>query len=111
MIRPQREAYARAVVQCGPMELVGGLEYRSGDKFVWLRNELHTLLCFVALGLVATGSPLDEESLAHAAELAVRMRWPDRAYFLEVGHDEQGWIQIFQPYGLPRSCTCANTGT
>ena len=110
MIRPQREAYARGVMQCGTLELVAGLEYRAGagESFTVLRDELRTLLGFIALGLVATDGRLDEDALAMAAELAIRGRWPDRAYFIEVGNDTEGWIQIFQPYGVPRSCPCSN---
>jgi len=36
-------------------------------------------------------------------ERAIVATWPDRAYFIEVGNDDEGWVQLFQPWGIPRS--------
>jgi hypothetical protein len=99
-LRPPREAYARAVVQCGQLDVVAGLEYRHGDRFVHLRDELRSLLRHVSMCL---GDRADEELLAKGVEMAIRGRWPERAYFIECGDDEDGWIQIFQPFGVPRN--------
>lgn len=40
--------------------------------------------------------------LAGRLEAAIKAKWPDRAYFIEVGNDDEGWVQLFQPYGVPR---------
>lgn len=39
---------------------------------------------------------------AQRMEGRIQERWPGRAYFIEVGNDSEGWVQLFQPYDLPR---------
>jgi len=102
-VRPRRESYARGVVRCGPIEVIAGLEYRDADRFIPLRDELRTLMLQTVLYLKQIEGQPDEDALARGIELALQGRWPDRAYFIEIGDDAIGWIQVFQPYGVPRN--------
>lgn len=104
MNRPAREAYVRGVVTCGAIEVCAGIEYRAGDRFVHLRNTVRTLVGFALLGILGSDRhTLDEDTISLSVEAAFRHRWPDRAYFVEVGNDDEGWIQIYQPFGVPRN--------
>lgn len=41
--------------------------------------------------------------IAEGLHEAIDDRWPGRAHFIEVQHDNpDGWVQVFQPYGLPQ---------
>jgi hypothetical protein len=103
VVRPMREAYARGVVAYGEIEIIGGIELRDGDRFVTLRDELRKLLWLVIQGETTNAAQSSEESLTIAVERHIKRVWPDRAYFVEVGNDAEGWIQLFQPYGVPRN--------
>lgn len=102
--RPPLENYVRATVigstaawTCEP-----GLELRDGDKFRSVMRDLHE---------VATAAVLDapaDDPFARAQHVALRVRevWPDRAYFVEMHQcvgPHAGWVQIFQPFGVPRN--------
>lgn len=39
---------------------------------------------------------------ALAVENTLKAHWPDRAYFIEVGDEDEGWVQLFQPYDVPQ---------
>lgn len=104
MRRPKREAYARVEV---PWVDLGrtifielGVEMRAGEEWLdlvtglrqlvegWVDGEQHTV------GVVR---------VAEEIEVLLRLAHPDRAYFIEVWPDcGEGWVQIFQPYGIPR---------
>jgi hypothetical protein len=100
--RPPREIYIRVSRprnQGGHVDV--GLEWRPTDEErdirylvrEWLREEddAHPSDCGV--------------SAAHRIERRIRETWPDRAYFIEswLGSEDDGWIQIFQPFGIPRN--------
>lgn len=94
-----RERYVRIAVGLpGEMEICPGLEWRDDDQPEDLRVALERL---VLLELVKGDSREPWSRTALRIESAMRERWPDRAYFLEVGRDDR-WVQIFQPFGLPR---------
>lgn len=42
------------------------------------------------------------DDCAYAIEKALTVHWPDRAYFIEVGDERNGWVQIFDPKGFVR---------
>jgi hypothetical protein len=93
-----RESYLRIVFHKEGAEYIAGLELRAGDQF----RDLRTLL---KVRLTAAVLQVDHTDWAHGAEMMARKIkecWPDRAYFIEVGDDNQGWVQVFQPFGLPR---------
>lgn len=98
----QREAYVRAVVEQGDGEFIGGLELRTGDDVPLLREVLRKAIKLVVDRTAISGG--NELDLALRVEKALKLLWPDRAYFLEVCHNpNEGWVQLFQPYGLPRT--------
>lgn len=98
--RPPREAYVRVSRPCaGSGDFVEpGVEFRDGDSFSEMSFELYDL-CFRN---DISGRDDDPLVMAKTVEKAIISRWPDRAYFVEV-HSGQGWIQIFQPFGVPRN--------
>ncbi len=107
-----REAYVRSVVKTGKIDAVIGLEWREGDSLDNLRKRLK-LLADIALSYLLPED--DDYEIACLLEYRLKAWWPDRAYFLEVCSDgvELDWIQIYQPFGLPRvdsthieGCTC-----
>lgn len=101
--RPAREAYVRAEFLWGDVRAEVGLEWRErGEHWSDLLDMLR----------LAVNAALDEDdrapcvlSVVETVERAITARWPDRAYFVEVwpAGGEDGWIQVFQPYGLPRN--------
>ena len=99
MNRPQREAYARGVMQWGDIEIIGAVELRPSDNYPALRNELRRQLGRA----IGEAAGFTEMLLAAAVESQLQNAWPDRAYFIEVGNNREGWVQVFQPYGVPRN--------
>ena len=98
--RPPREVYVRAsrrTVACAFVE--PGVEFREGDSFREIEAELRSILVDSDPG----HAQLEPEQIAAPVELAIRERWPDRAYFIEVHDNQGGWLQIFQPFGVPRN--------
>lgn len=51
----------------------------------------------------------DWKIMAERIERRIKERWPDRAYFIEVGRDSEGWVQLFQPYNIPRDTLIERT--
>lgn len=95
-------------------ETIIGLAFEP-HELVWvLRSVLHELLDEAASAVLsdsnekAFGDAFDrDQRMAEAVHVLVDERWPGRAHFIEVQHndtmeDEDGWVQIFQPYGLPQ---------
>ncbi len=76
-----------------------GLEFREGDSFKALEHELWCILFENETG----PDEHDPVRIATFVENDIKARWPDRAYFIEVHDPAGGWIQIFQPYGIPRN--------
>ena len=98
-VRPVRETYVRT---SRPSEKTGltiepGVEFREGDTFADVTQDLYSC-CFQA-DLAGVYTPI-----AMAIEVArlIELKWPGRAYFVEA-HSPDGWIQIFQPFGIPRN--------
>ncbi len=100
MKRPPREVYVRTVRHCNRVGLTvePGLEYRPGDDFDFLTGLLYDI-CFYADTEHNRATPME---LAEGVAARIADVYPDRAYFVEA-HDEDGWIQIFQPFGVPRN--------
>lgn len=104
--RPKREAYVRVEIPwqdpwTGIMVRVEvGLELRPGDSWADLVTGLRALMEGWTDGLPNLG---DIVRVGEEVEALIRLAWPDRAYFVEVWPPgDDGWVQIFQPYGLPR---------
>lgn len=91
------ERYVRASFVRDGIEYCPGIEWRDTDFYCELKTQLKRV-CANGIYRVAANF-MDRAS---AVEAAIKQEWPDRAYFLEVGRDDE-WVQIFQPWGLPRS--------
>lgn len=99
-VRPPREAYVRASrPTVGGAFVEPGIELRDGDVFRDIEGELLTMLFETDPGR----DEHDPRRIADPLEQRIRERWPDRAYFIEVHDPRGGWLQIFQPFGVPRN--------
>lgn len=105
-----REKYARcAVKNKDGVEFIVGLEMRPSDKWIYLRHEIRTAAQY-AIGLTSRVMdergvliiPGDYDDYAETFDAILTEKWPDRAYFIEVGVEEE-WVQIFAPWGVPRA--------
>ncbi len=102
-----REAYVRVeAARRGPtgevaFEAVLGLEFRDGDA---LQRLYAGALLVVQAAIHDLPLSADDMAIAEAVENELKVSWPDRAYFIEVGRDPHDcWVQVFQPWGVPRS--------
>ena len=79
-----------------------GVEWRPGDSDLGL-GELLLRADRVLEDTASRGR--DATSIALYVESLIIECWPDRAYFVEAwtGNESDGFIQIFQPYGIPRN--------
>lgn len=93
-----REAYLRIVLHVDGVEYIAGLELRPTDAFAELKTSLRARMKNTTTGLPA-GRWLP---IAEALERMVKKYWQDRAYFIEVGDEHTGWVQLFQPFDVPR---------
>lgn len=99
--RPPREAYVRASGKVSGLDVCAGLEMRDGDDFA----ALHERVVAQMLGVDALLTGCTAAEIARQLEVQFQYVWPDRAYFLEVGDGDEskGWVQVYQPFGMPRS--------
>lgn len=96
---PAREQYARVYQEVYNTEMTVGIELRNEDTTgLMCLNILAKSRAYDAL-IGNQGLPL--AAVAHV-ESWIKERWPDRAYFIEIERDDMG-VQVFQPYGLPRT--------
>jgi hypothetical protein len=99
--RPPVEKYVRCSMQVGRYLLEPAVEYRSGDVYAQLLEELQ---CGTQLAVHFAPEVRD---IMHAADLAggrIAERWPDRAYYVEAWEDgDEGYAQVVQPFGFPRN--------
>lgn len=99
-VRPPREIYVRASRPTANGAMVEpGVEYRDGDRFDDIAHHLQAIMFDADPGY----SEHDPVRIAAPVEEAIKRRWPDRAYFVEVHDPQVGWVQIFQPFGVPRN--------
>lgn len=98
-VRPPREAYVRTSRPCERVNVTvePGVEFREGDNFDEMTEQLGTMLVVHDPGLL-----IDPVKIAEPIERAIAATWPGRAYFIEV-HGAGGWYQVFQPFGVPRN--------
>lgn len=107
MTRPPREAYVRAKYTPANMsarhvEIDMGLEYRPGDDVHAIRHRLKEIAGHGRW--VTVPSDVPDMQISDDVEDGIMATWPDRAYFIEVSvGGEDGWTQVFAPFGLPRS--------
>lgn len=122
-----RESYVRRIFKVGPYEITVGLELRPDDDLRELRAALkyrmyrvcgQTAWRHAAAEFDEQASPLsntklvwrhDDDAAAAAFEGVLLRYWPDRAYFIEVGGDEDdSWVQVYDPRNFVKErCTCA----
>jgi hypothetical protein len=99
-MRPGIERYVRSVVQLIPgIEVSAGLEYRpETDRFLLLRLALQDA---IQTAYRKEYNLLTIDHMIAGVEKEVSQRWPDRAFFVELG-DPNGdsYTQIFQPYPI-----------
>lgn len=107
-----REKYARvALTNKNGIKFIAGLEMKPNDRWRYLRLDLRTRAEYVVKLSEREGGqqigfpdPYDYDAHAEAFSELIVSKWKDRAYFLEVGSDDE-WVQIFQPYDLPKRDT------
>lgn len=94
-----REAYVRAVWKSDRCE-IAGLEIRQGDDLDAIRGRLRGMMIESWAQLEELRTSAQDYQLAEEVEMRVRLAWPLRAYFLEVGidADREGWVQVYQPW-------------
>lgn len=98
-MRPPREDYVRVTREADGFTLEPALEYREGDSFSFIAQELSHIAIDAGFA-----KHCDQMACAQDAVRRIRARWPDRAYFVEVWQDgREGFAQIFQPFGVPRN--------
>lgn len=101
----RREVYTRAVAMLGDIEVIPGVELRVDEI---LDAMLPTVRACAqdAIGEVRLAiATLDDRRpiMVHAQRLAqlteryITLRCPGRRYFIEVGNDREGWIQVCTP--------------
>lgn len=99
----KREVYLRVVLFREGVEYILGLELRPTDELGVLRAAMKRRIH------VATGNllPGKWDDIAYAIEATTKKHWPDRAYFIEVGDERNGWVQVWDPVGFVKErCTC-----
>lgn len=98
--RPPIERYVRCSVTRGAWTVEPGIEWREGDNWDAITGDLEVLAC----GIASAASTHDEPMRAVIrGEEAFTIRWPDRAFFIEVHAADGRWTQTYQPYGIPRN--------
>lgn len=99
-MRPPIERYVRCSVTHGDWTCEPGVEWRDGDNELAMVRDLEVIACGVAEIAAHPAGPM---AAAKRAEPQFARWWLDRAFFIEL-HDTRGrWVQIFQPYGVPRN--------
>lgn len=104
MKRPPVETYARCSVTRGDLTIEPGVELRPADDAGTVVRELREIADGVCRDIEALrGKHPHLDVAARCAARRIRMQFgDDRAYFVEV-YRGAGWVQIFQPYGVPRN--------
>jgi hypothetical protein len=98
--RPPREIYVRTSRPTISGAMVEpGVEFREADQFKAIEHALYVMCVDSDPG----AHEHDPVKLAALVEKHIKDRWPDRAYFVEVHDLHGGWVQIFQPFGVPQN--------
>lgn len=103
-----REAYVRYTYRIVGWEVTVGLEFRRGDSLDGLRAALKFRIAKQVALLAVQDPDAGDDAVAEALEGVLMLRWPDRAYFIEVGPPDDSWIQVYDPKNFVKErCTCA----
>lgn len=96
---PPIERYIRCSVTVGNWTVEPGIEWREGDDFNSVTEQLGRIASAIARRAAMTYDPI-RASRRHEPMFADA--WPGRAFFVEV-HDAkfERWTQTYQPYGIP----------
>lgn len=100
--RPPIEKYVRTTVTEHGYTLEPAVEWRDGDSFAHIVE----LLAAIAGAVAGASRHVGDDAMECAIDLGgtIAVRWPDRAYFVEVWQEGQsGFAQVFQPFGIPRN--------
>jgi hypothetical protein len=102
-MRPAREDYVRVTVTRDGWTFEPAIEYRDGESF----DDFATALKEMTHAITWTDDPM---ARARVLGKLMSIRWPDRAYFVEVWQEgREGFAQVFQPFGVPRNpAACTN---
>lgn len=94
-----REIYLRVVMVREGVEYIAGLEMRPDDVMGELKVKLKVRMKAACQGLMA-GRWRD---CAEAIEKSLITHWAGRAYFIEVGNENDGWVQVYDGKDFNRS--------
>lgn len=85
------------------LEVIVGLEWKRHEEST---HEIRKAVRTVIGDLMTKCQDTDPESLVYAVSNALQKHWPYRAYFIEVG-DEDEWVQVFDPKDFVKErCDC-----
>jgi len=94
------EAYLRVVCPIDQdRDAVIGIEIRDGDTVESLEGLCQTLMRGVVKEFHHTPW-VRTYDVAFGIKDRIRQVFPDRAWFLEVEHNESTWVQIYYPWNL-----------
>jgi hypothetical protein len=91
------EKYWRVPCAHGKVEVILGLEIVDQDHQRWGAQLALQTMQAVMSKVDPTESYLD---MANDLERLTREIWPERSYFIEVGCDDDFWVQIYYPSKL-----------
>jgi hypothetical protein len=101
------ERYVRlsmAGLEKGNDEYIVGLEYTPLESLSHLRSMLRGLVLEAVRTAKPSGQGERDAAVAEELHRLIVEAFPGRAHFLEIQHDDDdGWVQVFQPYGLPKT--------
>lgn len=104
-----REAYVRVTYRIRGREVTVGVELRPDDDLVPLRAAIKTRLALQATLLT---HDITDDLLAESVEGVLWLRFPDRAYFIEVGDPDDAWVQVYDPRNFVKErCPCGERCT
>lgn len=92
-----REAYVRTSVTWHGVEYIVGLALWPKEPIAELVVRLRNLMDQTHL----TRGFDDWHGRAEHLEDLIKLNWPGRPYFIEVGSETEHWVQLFQPWDLP----------
>lgn len=97
-VRPSREYYTRATAVIGRTQVDAGLEWREHDPPIVGHD-----LWQVCKNIAQRAHFIPPMDAMISAEPDLDSKWPDRAWFLEVGDVDGGsYAQGYQPWGRPK---------
>jgi len=103
MIRPPIERYARTSIYILDWTVEPGVEWRYDDNMDALVADMIRAARACTQDKLTGLAPPSVTELAIALEESYRLAFPDRAFFIEIHNEDGDWLQIFQPFGVPKN--------